>query len=116
MTITVNTKAYDFDTNPTSDSAVYRGPANTHAVQDILTLKRVPAKPTASFPGVARSTAKFNRTVTVDSVKYTNVVEVNFSIVLGTSEADVDALRDDMGDLLLLAAADDLVWKHDIVA
>jgi hypothetical protein len=30
------------------------------------------------------------------------------------AEADVDSLRDDLGDLLLLQAADDLVWKHDI--
>jgi hypothetical protein len=115
MTITVNTKAYAFDTNPSADQGVHVGPSNTFASKDVLVLGRSAAKPTATYAGNARSSAKFQRTVTLgDGSTAIATAEASFSIPVGMAEADVDSLRDDLGDLLLLQAADDLVWKHDI--
>jgi hypothetical protein len=40
--------------------------------------------------------------------------EANFAIPVGMAEADIDSLRDDLGDLLVSSNGDDLVYKHDI--
>lgn len=115
MTVTVNTKAYAFDTNPTPDIGRHVGPASTYSVKDYLDMKRVAAKPTSTFAGVARSSAKFVRTVTLgDGSKADAICEASFSIPVGMAEADVDSLRDDLGDLLISSNGDDLVFKHDI--
>lgn len=115
MTITVNTKAYAFDTNPTPNQGRHIGPAATFDVKDDLVLTRTAAKPTATFDGVARSSAKFTRTVTLASGETATAIgEASFSIPVGMAEADVDSLRDDLGDLLVSSNGDDLVWKHDI--
>lgn len=115
MTVTVNTKAYTFDTNPTPDTGRHLGPAHTFAVKDILDLKRTAPKPTADFDGVARSAAKFARTVTLASGKKAEAIaEGSFSIPVGMSDADIDALRDDLGDYLIASVGGDLVKKHDI--
>jgi hypothetical protein len=116
MTITVNTKAYTFDTNVTPDIARHKGPAHTFEVKDYLDLKRTAPKPSADFAGVARAGVKFVRTVTLaDSSKADAIIEVNVSLPVGMAEADIDSLRDDTGDLLLLTAADDLFVKHKII-
>lgn len=115
MTITVNTKAYAFDTNPTPNQGRNLGPAATFDVKDEVVLSRTAAKPTATFDGVARSSVKFSRTVTLaNSQKGTAIAEASFSIPVGMAEADVDSLRDDLGDFLISSNGDDLVWKHDI--
>lgn len=115
MTITVNTKAYAFDTNPSPDTGRHIGPSNNFSVKDYLDLKRTAAKPTADFDGVARSSAKFTRTVTLASGESaTAIAEASLSIPVGMAEADVDALRDDLGDFLVSSNGDDLVWKHSI--
>lgn len=115
MTITVNTKAYAFDTNPSADQGLHTGPSNTFSVKDNLILSRTAAKPTATYAGNARSSAKFSRTVTLaDGSKAVAIAEASFSIPVGMAEADVDSLRDDLGDLLISSNGDDLVFKHDI--
>jgi hypothetical protein len=115
MSITLNTKAYAFDTNLTPDSARYLGPANTHSVKDVLDLKRVAPKPNGDTDGVARTTAKLSRTVTLaNGSKAVAIGEANFAIPVGMAEADIDSLRDDLGDLLVSSNGDDLVYKHDI--
>lgn len=117
MTITVNTKAYSFDSTQTPDRNRYTGPAHTFSVKDLLDLARVQPKPNGDFAGVARASAKFTRTVTLPgSTTGTAIVEVTASLPVGMAEADVDSIRDDMGDLLLLTAGDDLFFKQDINA
>jgi hypothetical protein len=116
MTITVNTKAYEAD-RIGPDSVGYVGPAHTFSVPDTLVLKRIAPKPTATFAGVARQSAKFSRLVTLaDGSTATAIVESTTSLPVGMSESDIDAIRDDMGDFLLLQAADDLFYKSDINA
>jgi len=115
MTITVNTKAYAFDTNQSPDIGRHVGPAQTYEEKDYLDLKRTAPKPNGTFRGVARASAKFVRTVTLDDSSTADaIVEVNFSVPVGMAEADIDSLRDDMGDFLISSNGDDLVFKHDI--
>lgn len=115
MTITVNTKAYAFDTNTTPDVGRHTGPAHTFETKDYLDLRRVAPKPNGDFRGVARASAKFVRTVTLDdSTKADAIVEVNASLPVGMSEANIDAIRDDMGDLLISSNGDDLFFKQKI--
>lgn len=115
MTITVNTKAYAFDTNPTPDAGRHNGPAQTFQVKDYLDLKRTAPKPTTTSEGVARSSAKFTRTVTLaNGDKAIAIAEANFSIPVGMVSADIDSLRDDLGDLLVSSNGDALVEGHDI--
>lgn len=116
MTVTVNTKAYAFDTNVTPDIGRHTGPSNTFGVKDYLDLKRTAPKPTATFEGVARSSAKFVRTLTHPTTgeKADAIAEGSFSIPAWATQAMVDAIRDDLGDLLISSNGGDLVYKHDI--
>lgn len=116
MTITVNTRAYNAD-RIAADSVGYVGPAHTFSAPDTLILKRTAPKPSANFAGVSRVSAKFSRAVTLaDASIATALVEVVTSLPVGMAEADVDLIRDDMGDFLLLTSADDLFLKQDINA
>jgi len=116
MTITVNTRAYNAD-RVAADSVGYIGPAHTFSTPDTLMLKRTAPKATSAFAGVSRVSAKFSRSVVLaDATKGTAIVEVVTSLPVGMAEADVDLIRDDMGDFLLLTAADDLFLKQDINA
>lgn len=115
MTVTVNTKAYAFDTNPTPDTGRHQGPSATFASKDHLDLKRVAPKPNGDFLGVARASAKFVRTVALSQGGEGEMIaEAHFSIPVGASEAAIDSIRDDLGDLLISQNGDDLVFKHDI--
>lgn len=115
MTVTVNTRAYAFDSNPTPESGRHTGPAQTFQVKDLLDLKRTAPKPTATFAGVARATAKFARTVTLSSGSKAELIgEASFSIPVGTADADIDLIRDDLGDYLISSGAGDLLKKHDV--
>lgn len=115
MTITVNTKAYAFDTNTTPDIGRHNGPGQNFQTKDYLDLRRTAPKANGDFLGVARSSAKFVRTVTLASgQKADAIAEVSFSIPVGMSKADVDSIRDDIGDLAISTSGDDLVYKHDI--
>lgn len=114
MTLTVNTKAYNLDATVDKDANRYTGPNHTLAADDTLLARRSKSAATATSPGFARSTLRFQRSVTIGDKVFLATGEANFTIPVGMAEADVDALRDDLGDALLSAAADDLVWKHDI--
>lgn len=109
MSITLNTKSYDLDSNPTPDSARYVGPANTFAVKDILDLKRTMPKPTASSRGYYRTQVKFVKTYTLDDSTTDDVIiTVDARIPVGVSDANNDLARDDVGDLLISTVAGDL--------
>jgi len=115
MTVTVNTKAYAFDTNPTPDIGRHKGPAHTFQTKDYLDLKRTNPKPNGDFLGVARAGAKFVRTVTLaQGGTGEAIVEVTSSLPVGMAEADIDSIRDDLGDLLISTNGDDLFYKQKI--
>lgn len=117
MSITVNTKVYSLDSTQTPDRNRYTGPSHTLSAKDYFDLSRVSPKATSDFSGVARSSVKITRTVALTgalSSSGTAIAEASFSTPVGMAEVDVDSLRDDLGDLLLLPSIDDLVYKHDI--
>lgn len=115
MTITVNTKAYNMDAAIDANGIQYAGPNHTLSSKDLLVLRRTVAKAaTDTSPGFARGTAKFTKTETVGGKPYDIIFEGSWSIPVGVTKAQVDAVRDDLGDLLIATAGDDLVWKQDI--
>lgn len=113
--ITLNTLAYSQDSFVSKDKVSYTGPSNTFNTKDLLILGRVAPKPTATFAGVARASVKRVKTVTLaDGTKADAIVELNASLPVGMTEADVNALRDDVGDFAISADANSLLWKHDL--
>lgn len=116
MSITLNTKAYAFDTNVTPDVGRHTGPAQTFAAKDYLDLSRTAPKPTATSAGVARSGAKLTRTLTNATTGETAdaIFKFECSAPAWATTAQLDSLRDDLGDLLIATNGADLVNKHDI--
>lgn len=115
MAITLNTLAYEQDSWVNENNVVYRGPSASHTVRDEVQLKRTPPKPTADFGGVARSTIRRAKTLTLSNGKTADCVfNVEVSVPVGAVEANVDALRDDIGDLLISATGGLVVNKHDL--
>lgn len=99
MSLTFNTKTYTADSFQ-KDQVGYNGPANTSSVKDILALRRTAAKPTAVFSGVFRANAKLTRTHTLTGALTTSgdsITEINVSLPVGRSDADVDAISNDIG-------------------
>jgi len=115
MAITLNTLAYEQDTFESANRVKYVGPANSFTIKDTLTLGRTLPKATATFSGVARSNAKRVKTLTLpDGSKHDAIISVDVSLPVGAVDADVDALRDDVGDFLISATAGLLIKKHDL--
>lgn len=116
MTVTVNTKAYTFDTNLSPDACRHTGPAHTFGVKDYLDLKRTAPKPTATFKGVARASAKFVRTLTNATTGETAdaICEYSISAPAWATTTQLDSIRDDLGDFVISSNGSDLTNKHDI--
>lgn len=109
MSLTISTKTYTLDSNPTPDSARYTGPANTAVVKDIVLLKRQAPKPTKDFAGVVRSSIKVVKTVMIGVTPRDLIGELTFSYPVGTLAADVTALRVDASNALANAMAQTLI-------
>lgn len=94
----LNTRTYAEDrTNP--DSVRYVGPANTLTISDTFEMKRVYPKPTATFAGVGRPTAKRVKTVSLNGDASTPgdiIVQLSGSIPVGAAGADVDGILADL--------------------
>lgn len=109
MPLTVSTKTYNFDTNPTPDSSRYIGPAHTAAVKDLVLLKRIAPKPTKDFAGVVRSTEKTTKSVVINGITRDLIAETTFSYPVGADGATVTALRVDHSSLIASAPTQTLV-------
>lgn len=114
MPITLNTKVYSQDAMLSPNATRYAAAASTLTVPDYLDIKATAPKPTASFGGVQRASAKFHRTVATTGVPNTTgtaIVEISVSIPAGAAQAAAESILDDAADFGLLQAAKDLVWK-----
>jgi len=102
MALTVNAKTFTADKfGP--DSIGYFGPAHTASVKDDIQLARTNAKPTTLFSGVARSSAKLTRTLTLTGALTPTgeaIVQINMSVPVGAAGADVDGMLNDLGSFL----------------
>lgn len=109
MALIIATKTYNFDNNPTPDSARYTGPAQTATVKDLVTLKRTAPKATKDFGGVARSGVKTVKSVVIAGVTRDLIAETFFSYPVGADGATITALRVDHASMLSSAQATTLV-------
>lgn len=115
MSLTLNTLVYNQDSFASPNKVVYVGPAHTFSVKDTLTLARTAPKPTPTFAGIARSQVKRVKTVTLaDGTKADAIIITDFNLPVGMTQADADALRDDVGDFVISASAGTLSWNHDL--
>lgn len=115
MAITLNTVPYNQDAFVTPNKVNFVGANNSASMKDLLSLARTAAKPTKDSDGVTRAETRRTKTVTLASGKKVDiVVYAGCSLPVGVAKADVDALRDDIGDLLISTSGDNLFWKHTI--
>lgn len=109
MALTISTKTYNFDTNPSPDSARYTGPAQTSTTKDLVFLKRVAPKVTKDFAGVVRASEKTVKNVLLSGIYRDVIAETTFSYPVGTDQATITALRVDHSSLLASAPTQTLV-------
>jgi len=109
MPLTISTKTYTNDSNPTPDSSKYIGPAHTATVKDMAILKRIAPKATKDFAGVARSSEKTVKSVLIGGITRDLIAETTFSYPVGADAATVTALRVDHSSLLASAPTQTLV-------
>lgn len=106
MSLTVNASTYTADSFQ-KDQVSYIGPAKTVSVKDDVRLARTAPKPTALFSGVARTSAKLTRTLPLTGALTPTgdaIVDIQVSVPVGHSAANVDTLLNDMGALLSSAS------------
>lgn len=116
MSATVNAKTYAAD-SVGPNLVRYAGPAHTASIQDVLSLGRTAAKPTAAFSGVVRSDGKLTRTLTLTGALTptgTAILEIKTSVPVGAASADIDILLNDGGAFLASATYKDIVKKSAI--
>jgi hypothetical protein len=102
MSLTVNAGTYTGDSYANT-SVGYVGPAHTLSVKDDVRLARVAPKPTVVFSGVGRTSAKLTRTLTLTGALTPTgeaILEINVSVPVGASSANIDTLLNDMGAFL----------------
>jgi hypothetical protein len=118
MAITLNTKSYQQDATLSKDAVRYTGPDSDFQTIDALDLKRTAPKPTKDFAGVARSQLKLSRSVVTSSetgTKWPAIFDVQVSIPVGATEADVDNILADFAALFAAGGvAKSVVFAHDI--
>jgi hypothetical protein len=116
MTLTVNAKAYNADSYQQNQIG-YIGPLKTVSIKDDIVLKRTAPKATSVFSGVGRTTSKLTRSLTLTGALTTAgdaIVEINVSVPVGFTAADVDSLLNDMGSHLSSASFKTLVKAQQI--
>lgn len=106
MSLTVNTGTYTGDSYQ-KDQVGYIGAAKTVSVKDDVKLSRTAPKPTAVFSGVGRTSAKLTRTLTLTGALTPTgdaIVDIQVSVPVGYTAANVDSLLNDMGAFLASAS------------
>jgi len=112
MSLTVNTKTYNYDTNRTPDIARYKGASHSYSAVDYIDLKRTEPK---SLVGVGKGSVKLTRNVTDGTDSLGNLIlEVSTSFPVGAQESQLQAAIDDMASWLATASADDVFIDQNI--
>lgn len=105
MSLSINAKTYSADSFGTN-TVGYIGPAKTVSIKDDTKMSRVAPKPTATFSGVGRTSAKITRTHTLTGAltpTWDAILDISVTIPVGMASADVDVLLNDMGAFLASA-------------
>jgi len=106
MSLTINAKTFTPDSFGVT-AVGYIGPAHTVSLKDDVRLSRVLPKPTVTFSGVGRTSAKLTRTSTLTGALTPNwdaILDIQVTVPVGMASADVDALLNDMGAFLSSAS------------
>lgn len=106
MSLTVNAGTYTADSF-SKDSVGYIGAAKTVSVKDDVKLSRTAPKPTSTFSGLARTSAKLTRTLTLTNALTPTgdaIVEILVAAPVGYTAANIDTLLNDMGAFLASAS------------
>jgi hypothetical protein len=78
-----------------TNRSTYRSPSHSLASRDILQLYRTAPTRSGDFLGAAKTTVKFTQDVAVDNASGTGtltaplIVEINFSVPVGTPDAEI---------------------------
>jgi len=115
MSLTVNTLAYSYDTARTPDSVRYTGPSNSLSVKDVIDLKRVAPKGTATNPGKGRSMIKMTRTGTdgTDPVG-DGLVNLEGSFPVGMQASEIIAMIVDTCTFAITSEGQEVFTKQDV--
>jgi len=116
MAVTMNAKTYNADSHGVNAEG-YAGPAHTMTVKDYLRHIRTAPRPTATFSGVGKTSAKLTRTFTLTgalSPTWDGIFEFTTSVPVGAAGADVDTALNDLGSYIASAPYKLLVKNQQI--
>lgn len=116
MPLVFNTKTYTADSFGVNVVG-YIGAAKSASVKDDFVLRRVEPKPTATFSGVSRVSAKLTRTLTLTgslTPKGEGIIEISMSIPVGAATADIEAMLDDVASFGATTDASSFVQTRKI--
>ncbi len=105
MSLSINAKTFTADQYG-QNAVGYIGPLKTVSVKDDARLLRIAPKPTATFSGVGKTSAKLTRTVTLTGAltpTWDTILDIQVTVPVGMASADVDTLLNDMGAFLASA-------------
>jgi len=116
MSLTINTKTYDEDSQLSANGIRYAGPAQTLQTNDLCDLKRTRPQATLDNPGAGRGQIKLTRTMTdgTSVIALDGLLDITWRIPADADETEIDALLNDAGALLSSAVGKDIVKKQDI--
>lgn len=119
MAIVIGAKTYNADVPSSKDSQPYLGPGNTLTWKDRWELFRSTLKASLTFSGMARTRAKFVRTVTLTGALTPSgdiTIDCNINVPVGAAAADVDSAVSDFATGVGQTWAKDLAKNQDILA
>lgn len=97
MTITANTKDYEYDTHLSPDRVRYTGTGETLSAKDRVDFGRTRPKATADYPGNARSQVKLVRTGTDGTNPVGDMIaDLKFQIPATVQSSEIDTLVADI--------------------
>ncbi len=105
MSLSINAKTYTADSFGL-DQVGYIGPGKTASYKDDTKLSRAFSKATSTYSGNSRTDAKLTRTLTLTgsiTSKGDMIVDINVSVPVGYTAADVDTALNDFGAFLASA-------------
>lgn len=106
MALSINAKTYNADSFQ-KDIVVYIGTGKTVSTKDDVKMARTAPKATSTFSGLGRTMCKLTRTLTLTNALTPTgdgFVQIDVSVPVGYTAADVDTLLDDMGAFLASAS------------
>lgn len=106
MSLTVNAGTYTADSFQ-KDQVGYIGAAKTVSVKDDVRLARTAPKPTSTFSGLSRTSAKLTRTLTLTGALTPTgdaLIDVQVAVPVGYTAANIDTLLNDMGAFVASAS------------